>query len=98
MSIQSKINSALASTTGAIYGIKIKLKDRQTKAMKIVDEVKEAQKNQRRNFMDYLKKLPTNYGVNVGSLSPDVQKKIAKTYTPSQRRKIMNEMDKGIKK
>ena len=76
MGIQSKINSALASTTGAIYGIKAKLKDRQTEAMKRVDEVKEAQKNQRRNFMDYLSKLPTNYGVNVGSLSPDVQKKI----------------------
>lgn len=56
------------------------------------------QVKQKRNFMNYLKNLETNFGGKVGDLPENVQKIIAKQYSKSQRQKIMQEMDKGDKK
>lgn len=52
------------------------------------------QKKARRNFMDYLKNMETNLGGTVGGLPKDAQKQIAKNYSSSERRKIMNEADR----
>lgn len=57
----------------------------------------EAKKVQRRNFMEYLKKEPTNFGGTIGDLPPQAQKQIASQYTKSQRRTLMNKMDKESK-
>ena len=57
----------------------------------------EAKKVQRRNFMEYLKKQPTNFGGTIGDLPPQAQKQIASQYTKSQRRTLMNNMDKESK-
>lgn len=53
----------------------------------------EAKKAQRRDFMEYLKKQPSSLGV-IGDLDPALQKKIAKQYTPSMRKRIMDAADK----
>lgn len=54
----------------------------------------EAKKVQKRNFSEYLKKQPTSLGGTVGDLPPAMQKQIASQYTKSQRRTLMDRMDK----
>ena len=68
-------------------------------ANKRVQEQKEAKKVQRRNFMDYLRKMPS-MGGTVGDLPTEMQKQIAKTYTKYERKKIMDEEDRkrGVSK
>ena len=67
--------------------------------MKVVETKREAQKTQRRNFKDYLKKLPLyNSDKTVASLGKKAVDEIAKKYTSSQRKKIMDDIDKGRKK
>lgn len=55
-----------------------------------------AKANQRRNFMEYLKKQPSNLGT-VGDLPENVQKKIAKQYTPRMRKQLMDKIDQEAK-
>lgn len=50
------------------------------------------QNRTRRSFMDYLKNQQSSLG-KVGDLPPEVQKTIAKSYTPAQRKKIMDAED-----
>ena len=51
-------------------------------------------KKTRRNFGKYLESMGTSLGVQVGALSKEAQKEIAKQYSKSQRKKLMDEMDK----
>ena len=44
--------------------------------------------------MTYLSQMPTSLGGVVGELPKDVQKTIASTYSKSERRSIMDRMDK----
>lgn len=50
----------------------------------------------RRKFSEYLAKQPSSIG-KVGDLPPNVQKEIAKQYSPRQRQQLMNDMDEEAK-
>lgn len=52
-----------------------------------------AKREQRRNFMEYLKKQPTSFGGTVGDLPTAMQKQIASGYNKSQRKKLMDLAD-----
>ena len=77
------------------------LEEQQELAMKKVSEKAQAKKTQRRNFMDYLKKQPVSLGGTssgtVGDLPKPLQKQIASQYTKSQRKTMMDRMDKEAK-
>lgn len=52
---------------------------------------------QRRRFSEYLAKMPISLGSEtrkIGELPPEMQKQIGATYNKSQRKKIMDAMDK----
>ena len=70
---------------------------KQSTAMDRMIKQQEAKKTQKRNFMSYLAQQSTSLGVTVGDLSPDTQKQIASQYSKSQRRTMMNRMDKEAK-
>ena len=97
MSIQAKINQSLGAIGGAVLGIKKSLIERQQDALKKAKEVKVAKTQQRRNFMTALRSQPTGLGINIGALGPKAQQNIAKTYTPYQRKKLMDEYYGGKK-
>ena len=63
----------------------------QQQSMDRVSRQQEAKKTQRRNFMSYLAQR------TVGDLSSDVQKQIASQYSKSQRKTMMDRMDKEAK-
>ena len=68
----------------------------QQQAMDKMSRQSEAKKEQRRNFMDYISKMPT-LGETVGSIDarhPGFAKKIAAQYNEKDRKRIMNQMDK----
>lgn len=68
--------------------------DKQQQAMAKQRRQKDAKITQRRNFMDYISSMPSSFGGTVGQLPKDMQKQIASTYTKSQRKTIMDSMDK----
>ena len=70
---------------------------KQSTAMDRMSRQQEAKKTQRRNFMSYLAQQPTSLDKTVGDLPKDVQKQIASQYSKSQRRTMMNRMDKEAK-
>lgn len=75
------------------------LEERQNQAMSRVQEQSEAKKKQRRNFMDYLSKMPM-FGETVGSIdarNPGFAKQLASQYNKSQRKTMMDRMDKEAK-
>lgn len=100
MSFQGSINRALgvaaAGATAARARIDAanKLIAKQEAATEKVKQIQEAKKKQRRNFMTYLSQMPTSLGGVVGELPKDVQKTIASTYSKSERRSLMDRMDK----
>lgn len=57
-----------------------------------VQQVQQAQK--RRYFMDYLRNEPTSLGGTVGELDPNLQKTIAGQYNRSQRKALMDRIDR----
>lgn len=68
----------------------------QQQAMDKMSRQTEAKKIQRRNFMDYISKMPM-LGETVGSIdarNPGFAKKIASQYNKSQRKSLMDQMDK----
>ena len=71
--------------------------EEQSIAMDRVSRQQETKKTQRRNFMDYLSKQTTSLGGTVGELPMPMQKQIASQYSKSQRRTMMNRMDKEAK-
>lgn len=66
------------------------------KAAQSVANAIEAQKTQRRNFMEYLKKQPSSLG-QIGDLDPALQKKIAAAYSPAMRKRLMDAADREVK-
>lgn len=77
-----------------------KLSDKQQNSMNKVSEQQEAQRKQRRNFKEYLKNLSIAGNKKVGELPKSAINELAKQYTKSERKKLMDEMDaqKGVKK
>lgn len=98
MSIQGSVNQVISSIGAAASigkGIKLQRdKVRQELAQKQMKQQQEAKKTQRRNFMDYLKKQPTSFGGTIGDLPEHVQKQLASQYSKSQRKAMMDRMDK----
>ena len=81
----------------SFYGSMLDIK--REKAMSNATSIAESKKNQRRNFMDYISKMPM-LGETVGSIdarNPGFAKKIASQYTKSQRKTMMDRMDKEAK-
>lgn len=56
------------------------------------------QVKQRRNFNNYLNQLPTSLGGSVGELPANMRQQIASQYNKSQRRALMDKMDREAKK
>lgn len=77
-----------------------KLSDKQQNSMNKVSEQQEAQRKQRRNFKEYLKNLSIAGSGKVGELPKSAINELAKQYTKSERKKLMDGMDaqKGVKK
>ena len=105
MSIQSSINQVL-SLAGALGALKGKI-DKQaaagTKPKKIeaaetaatdsLTNAQEEKRKTRRNFLNYMKDEPTSVGVTFGQLDKKIQKEIAKNYSSSERKRIMDRKD-----
>ena len=98
--IQSGINRTLGMAAAGAMAYKAKkeaankLLEKQKQAADKVKQVQQAKKTQRRNFMAYLGKMETSLGGTVAELPKNVQHEIAKTYTRSQRKTIMDRMDR----
>ena len=101
MSIQGSVNQVISSIGAAASigkGIKLQRdKVKQELAQKQMKQQQEAKKTQRRNFMDYLAKQPSSLGGTIGELPKSMQKEIASQYTKSQRKTMMDRMDKEAK-
>lgn len=92
MNIQSSINQAIGSL-GYMGKLTRGYIERQQLANKKAEQIAQAKKTQRRNFKrDYLSKMQSNIGL-IGDLPQNLQNAIAKTYSKSDRAKIMNKMD-----
>lgn len=52
------------------------------------------QKQKRRNFMNYLKDFPVNWGGTLGDYPLKVQQMAAQQYTKAERKRIMDEADR----
>ena len=100
MSFQGDVNRALGMAAAGATAYKAKkeaankLLEKQKQAVDKVKQVKQAKQTQRRNFMAYLGKMETSLGGTVAELPKSVQHEIAKTYTRSQRKTIMDRMDR----
>ena len=100
MSFQGDINRVLGMAAAGATAYKAKaaaankLLEKQEQAAEKVKQVQQAKKTQRRNFMAYLGKMETSLGGTVAELPKNVQHEIAKTYTRSQRKTIMDRMDR----
>lgn len=100
MSFQGNINRVLGMAAAGATAYKAKaevankLLEKQKQAADKVKQVQQAKKTQRRNFMAYLGKMETSLGGTVAELPKSVQHEIAKTYTRSQRKTIMDRMDR----
>ena len=90
--IQNAINRTMGSISLATGII-----NKQTQAMRKVQEKRESQKTQKRNFNSYISNIKTSYGVKLGDLGPKAVKAVAAQYTPYQRKKLMDTMDKEKK-
>ena len=107
---QQSVNHAL-STAGVLAGLSgisqrkaaqatLQLpadEGKQSSAMDRMSRQQEAMKKQRRNFMSYLAQQSTSFGGTVGDLPKPVQKQIASQYSKSQRKTMMDRMDKEAK-
>ena len=71
--------------------------EEQSIAMDRVSRQQEAKKTQRRNFTTYLSQQPTSLGGTVGDLPMPLQRQIASQYNKSQRKTMMDRMDKEAK-
>ena len=79
------------------YGREMSNLAAQQQAMDRVSRQQEAKKTQRRNFMSYLAQQPTSLDGTVGELPMQLQKQIASQYSKSQRKTMMDRMDKEAK-
>ena len=101
MSIQGSVNQVISSIGAAASigkGIKLQRdKVKQELAQERMKQQQEAKKKQRRNFMSYLAQQSTSFGGTVGDLEMPAQKQIASQYSKSQRKTMMDRMDKEAK-
>lgn len=74
------------------------LKQKQKQAMAKSDSVQVNKKGQKRKFKNYVGRLQTSLGVTVSELPENVQKAIIKQYPKAERKKLMDKMDKEVKK
>lgn len=79
------------------YGREMSNLAAQQQAMGRMNRQKEAKKALRRNFTTYLSQQPTSLGGTVGDLPMSLQEKIASQYNKSQRKAMMDRMDKEAK-
>lgn len=103
MTLQQSVNQVLSIAGLLGRGIKSNVEETakaQAKEQAVTKKAQEALKKEqerrrktRRNFLDYMKDEPTNLGVSFGELESSVQKELAKSYTKTQRKKIMDRMD-----
>lgn len=104
-SIQGSVNQALGGVAqlmgtarfGQMTSKKMSLEAAKKKAMESSQASVEAKTEQKNEFMEYVKKQPTSFGGTVGDLDERLQKKIAESYTPEQREKILEEIKKEKK-
>lgn len=89
----AKVQKSNAATAKGVGGSSPQ-KQAMEKATQSAANAIEAKKVQRRNFMEYLRREPTNLGGTVGDLPPAMQKQIAAKFTKSQRQTMMNRADK----
>lgn len=98
-----KYLSALTSRTTASSDLEnarsqwADLVSKQKQAMDDMESKKGAKATQRRNFMSYLAQQSTSLGGTVGDLPMSLQKQIASQYSKSQRKTMMDRMDKEAK-
>ena len=101
MSIQGSVNQVISSIGAAASigkGIKLQRdKVKQELAQNQMKQQQEAKRTQRRNFMDYLAKQSSSLGGTIGELPESTQKQIASQYSKSQRKTMMDRMDKEAK-
>lgn len=71
--------------------------EEQSSAMDRMGKQQEAKKTQRRNFMSYLAQQSTSLGGTVGDFPTTLQRQIASQYNKSQRKTMMDRMDKEAK-
>ena len=71
--------------------------EEQSIAMDRVSRQQAAKKTQRRNFMSYLAQQSTSLGGTVGDLPMSLQRQIASQYNKTQRKTMMDRMDKEAK-
>lgn len=69
------------------------LVQKQDQALNQSAQISEAKQSQRKNFMSYLKNVEIQGGGKVGDLPLNMQRQIAKQYTPSERKKLMSNQD-----
>ena len=79
------------------YGREMSNLAAQQQAMGRMNRQKEAKKALRRNFTTYLSQQPTSLGGTVGDLPMSLQEQIASQYNKSQRKAMMDRMDKEAK-
>lgn len=65
------------------------------RAKQSADNAIRAKTKQKRDFMSYLQSQPTSLGGKVGDLPEALQKTIAAQYTKSQRKSMMDKIDRG---
>ena len=70
---------------------------KQSIAMDRMIKQQEAKRTQKRNFMSYLAQQSTSLGGTVGDLPMQLQEQIASQYSKSQRKTMMDRMDKEAK-
>lgn len=70
---------------------------KQVFAMDRMSRQQEAKRTQKRNFMSYLAQQSTSLGGTVGDLPMQLQEQIASQYSKSQRKTMMDRMDKEAK-
>ena len=92
--LKGKIDKQAAAKTKAAAGTKPKKTEvAETTATTSLTTAQEGKRKTRRNFLDYMRDEPTSLGVTFGQLDKKLQREIAKNYSSSERRRIMDRKD-----
>lgn len=111
VNFQGQVNQLLYTAAGAAaaHSMRVKQAEKQAAATQakptiagnqhMTQVVKQqiVQKQKRRNFMEYLRNEPSSLGGKISDLPVDLQKQIADQYTKSQRRTMMDRIDRENK-
>ena len=92
--LKGKIDTQAAAKTKAAAGTKPKKTEvAESTATDSLTTAQEEKRKTRRNFLNYMKDEPTSLGVSFGQLDKKLQKEIAKKYSSSERKRIMDRKD-----